>query len=196
MLALLAAVVAGCCVLASARRLAWAVAPTSLDASLLLKVLRGEGAETRYETLRRAATSAPGATWERDLFLGLAEDDPRSRDAQVVEQLLELDWRASRWARVPRVCASIATSAGFLFGSIALLRAMALPQPDGADPGAGTALMSALDALTVGIAGTSFCVAVHLRTRNVARQSVAAGERLVGRLQALAAEASGPSRMD
>jgi hypothetical protein len=185
MLALLSAVVASCCVLASARRMAWAVAPVSLDAGVLLSVLQGDGAKARWETLRRTLMTAPEATWERDLAMALAESDPRAREAQVVQQLLELDWCAQKWARVPRVCASIATSAGFFFGSIALLRGMGMPE-DGPGPPGGQALIAALDALTVGVAATSFCVAVHLRTRQVVRQRLAAEERLVGRLQGLA----------
>jgi hypothetical protein len=188
MLVLLSALVASSCVLASARRLAWAVAPTLLDAGVLLSVLQGDGAKSRWETLRLALAAAPEEqAWERDLVLALAEDDPRARDAQIVQQLLELDWRVQRWARVPRVCASIATSAGFLFGSIALLRGLGVPE-DGAGPVAGNALIAALDALAVGVAGTSFCLAVHLRTRNVVRERIATEERLVGRLRALGPE--------
>jgi len=192
MLALLSAVVASCCVLASSRRLAWAVAPTSLDARLLADVLQGEDARWQWKALRETVIAAPEPTWERDLFLALADENPRSRDAHVVEQWIELDWASQRWARVPRVCASIATSAGLLFGAIALLRGMAMPREDGSGPAADDALIAALDALTVGIAGTSFCVAVHLRTRDILRQRLRAVERLVCRLQTLAGEASEP----
>lgn len=182
LLAVFSAMVAIACVLASARRLAWAVAPTSLEASLLLDALR-DGEDWR--TLKDAVEGQPGATWERDLFQSLGEVDPRSRDALVTEQLLELDWTVQRWARVPRVCASIATSAGFLFGSIALLQGLALPAEEGAGPAAGAALVAALNALTIGIAGTAFCVAVHLRTRRIVRERLQASERLVARLLVL-----------
>jgi hypothetical protein len=190
MLAVLSAIVALACVLASVRRLVWAVAPTSLDADLLLKALEGDGARARWDRLRRALTSPPWPTWERDLCDALGERDARLRDARVGEQLGELDWRAQRWARVPRVCASIATSAGFLFASIAMLRGLAAPVEDGVGPDAGAAMVSALNALTLGIAGTAFCVAVHLRTRRVVRRRLAADERLIVRLQALMAQAS------
>jgi len=177
--------VALACVLASARRLAWAVAPTSLDASLLLDAV-GEGKDWR--TLKDAVAAEPEATWERDLFQALGETDARSRDALVTEQLLELDWTAQRWARVPRVCASIATSAGFLFGCISLLQGLSLPSEEGSAPALGVALFAALNALTIGIAGTAFCVAVHLRARRVVRERHQATERLVARLLALAGE--------
>lgn len=186
MLALLSALVALTCVAASARRLAWAVAPTSLDAGVLLDAIRSP---QDGRTLRDAVAGEPEPSWERDVFHALAEADPRSREALVAEQLLELDWRVQRWARVPRVCASIATSAGFLFGSIALLQGLALPAEEGAGPAAGAALIGALNALAIGIAGTAFCVAVHLRTRRILRERVRASERLVTRLQALASEA-------
>ena len=184
MLALLSALVALGCMVASARRLAWAVAPTSLDARLLLDAVSDEKV---WPTLKAAVATLPGPSWEGDLFQALAEKDPRSRDALVTEQLLELDWTAQRWARVPRVCASIATSAGFLFGCIALLRGLSLPSAEGSAPALGVALFSALNALTIGVAGTAFCVAVHLRARRAARDRHKATEHLVTRLVTLAA---------
>lgn len=139
--------------------------------------------------VRDAVAAEPEPTWERDLFQALSEGDPRSRDALVTEQLLELDWTAQRWARVPRVCASIATSAGFLFGCIALLQGLSLPSEEGSTPALGVSLFAALNALTIGIAGTAFCVAVHLRARRVVRERHQATERLVARLLALSSEA-------
>jgi hypothetical protein len=190
LLAVLSAIVALACALASARRLAWAVAPTSLDAGLLLDAL-GDG--SAWPKLQAAVAALPGPTWEGELFQALAEKDPAARDALVTEQLLELDWTAQRWARVPRVCASIATSAGFLFGCIALLQGLALPTTppadDGSVPALGVALFSALNALTLGIAGTAFCVAVHVRARRLVRERHQTTERLVARLLALASEA-------
>jgi len=180
---LLSAVVALACALASARRLAWAVSPTMLDAGLLLEALTDDQAWPRG---RAALAAFPGSTWEGDLAEALREPDPASRDALVTEQLLELDWRAQRWARVPRVCASIATSAGFLFGCIALLQGLALPAEEGSAPALGAALFSALNALTVGIAGTAFCIAVHVRARRVVRERHQAAEKLVARLLVLA----------
>jgi hypothetical protein len=161
------------------------VAPTSYEAGLLLDMLRMDGG-TRWRSLRDAVVADPEARWERDLFLALDESEPSARDALVMEQLQELDWRTQRWARVPRVCASIATSAGFLFGSLGLLRGLALPVEEGAGIATRAAMVSALDALAIGIAGTSFCIAVHVRTRRVVRERLALAERLVGRLQALA----------
>ena len=114
-----------------------------------------------------ATTSAGSAT----SFRALAEPDARSRDALVDEQLLELDWAARRWARVPRVCASIATSAGFLFGSLALLQGSSYRRTRAPRQRSGQRSIAALNALAVGIAGTAFCVAVHVRARRVVERA-------------------------
>ncbi|HEX3345856.1 MAG TPA: hypothetical protein VHS09_14830 [Polyangiaceae bacterium] len=180
---LLSAVVALACVLASARRLAWAVSPTSLDPAMLLAAVADRES---WFSLRDAVASSPEASWEGELFQALAERNPRSRDALVTERLLELDWTAQRWGRVPRVCASIATSAGFLFGCIALLQGLSLPAEEGSAPALGLSLFAALNSLTLGLAGTAFCVAVHVRARRVVRERHHATERLVARLLELA----------
>ncbi|MGH7298645.1 MAG: hypothetical protein ACRELB_27135 [Polyangiaceae bacterium] len=119
--------------------------------------------------------------WEHDLGEAAAEPGGDVRDARLGEQLLELDWAVQRWARVPRVCASIATSAGFLFASLALLQGLAVPAGPGS-VGVRQTLFDALDALALGLAGTAFCVAVHLRARRAAPARVAAAQRLVGEL--------------
>jgi hypothetical protein len=79
------------------------------------------------------------------------------------------------------VCASVATSAGFLFACLAVLQGFGDAEPD-----TTSTLMAALDSLTVGVAGMSFCAAVHLRARRIVRERLAATERLIVRLRALA----------
>jgi hypothetical protein len=180
MLTLLSAIVAVGCILATARRLAWAVAPTALDAAVLSEELRARG-EGTAKALRDAALARPELGWDHDVFEALAASDPAARDALVDEQLLELDWLVRRWSRVPRVCASIATSAGFFFASIALVRGLAAPDAD-----VNGSLLSALDALAVGIAATSFCAAVHLRTRRLPAARLAAAEALIEKLRSTA----------
>jgi hypothetical protein len=54
---------------------------------------------------------------------------------------------------------------------------------------AGTALGPALDALAAGIAGMSFCVAVHFRSRRALRERLASVDRLIERLRRTPAEA-------
>jgi hypothetical protein len=178
MLIALSAVVASACVLASAWRLVWAVSPTWLDPRLLIEALGGP--PESWASLRDAITACHDATWENDLLTALGAAEESSRIALVNEQLREMDWRAQRWARVPRVCASVATSAGFLFACITLMRGASSGSED-----AGSDLVSALDALAIGIAGTSFCFAVHLRVRRIVRERLAAADRLVERLEGL-----------
>jgi hypothetical protein len=180
MLAMLAALVAVLCCVASARRLAVAVAPTSLDPRTLLDALSGEDARTWPGT--RDALVGLHIPWESDVVAAFSLHAEAEREACLDEQMLELTWRSQQLSRVPRVCASIATSAGFLFASVAVLRGLSDAEPD-----TTRTLMTALNSLTVGVAGMSFCVAVHLRARRVLRDQLAAIERLIGRLRVLAA---------
>jgi hypothetical protein len=189
MLVLLAAIVALGCVLASARRMALAIETSALDPTLVLDALRRADA-TGVRRFREEAASRQDLPWENALFEALLEPHPAARDAALEEQLLERDWRSQRWSRVPRVCASIATSGGFLFASIALLQGLAAPPDQGASVGA--TLVAAVDALLVGIAATVFCVAVHMRTRRVVRERVAGTDRLAERLRSLAEEPARP----
>jgi hypothetical protein len=144
-----------------------------LDPQLLVVAGRGR-IPGDWARLRDTIAACEAATWERDLLAALEAPDEPSRVALVNEQLRELDWRAHRWSRVPRVCASVTTSAGFLFACVALTGAVALPTDD-----AGVALVSAVNALAIGMAGTSFCVAVHLRARRIVSERLAAAERFV-----------------
>ena len=178
---LLSVLVASVCALASVRRLAWAVAPTSLDARLLANELRRQSQPVRSRFC--AALVARDLPWESSLFEAFFLQKG-SREARVNEQLLEFDWRADRWSRVPRVCARVATSAGFLFACLALVV--------GAGGGAGAniedpmaALRPALDSLAIGIAGTSACVAVHMRARLARKERLAGADSLADCLRAL-----------
>ncbi|MDP9151579.1 MAG: hypothetical protein M3O36_16790 [Myxococcota bacterium] len=184
MLTLLSCLVAAACGIASLRRLMWAVAPSSLDLRLLISALDPEGSRS-WPSLREAVLERNDIDWERQLFVALSEPDEAARAAFVNEQLTELDWRVRRWARVPRVCANIAMSSGFLFGCIALLRTVA-PAAESAGQPATASLVSALDALAGGIAGTSFCAAVHLRSRRAARERTLLVELFLQRLEPLA----------
>src|SRR5579884_690636 len=153
---------------ASVRRFAWAVAPMALDADVLLEGLAGTSSPTVLNALADALGADARFAWERELLDAFRARDVAERQALVNEQLTELDGRAQRWARVPRVCASVSTSAGFLCGLLALMRALSVA---GADGGAGlhVALGSALASLTIGMAGTSFCIAVHVRAARMIR---------------------------
>jgi hypothetical protein len=178
-------------VVASAYRLTQAVSLTSLDPGLLLDALKSDDSRRLCAKLQEGTAGGDSVSWEREIMAAFAESDPRARDALVNEQLTELDGRAQRWARIPRVCASVATSAGFLLASIALVQGLSLPAE--AEPvGAGaTTVVGALNTLTIGIAGASFCYAVHLRARRLVRKRLAAVDRLILRLEAVATEARG-----
>ncbi len=180
--ALGAAIVAVACVIASARRLALAVAPVGLDPRLVLKALGGEKADAIVRSLKAELASDARFDWDRDLLSAFEVADERQRDALVNEQLLELEGRLTRSARVPRVCASIASSAGLLFGSLALVQGLGEPAEGDVTHGA---LSTALGAVALGIAATTFCVAVHIRASRLSAQRRSAIDELVARLQAL-----------
>jgi hypothetical protein len=185
LLTLASVLVATACALASARRLAWAVAPTFLDAGMLSEALGSDDAGALCRKLGDAIGADERLRWEHDLFEAFASPDRRTKDGLLNEQLLELDGGVQRWARVPRVCASIAMSAGVLFASLALLRGLAVAA-EGETGGIQGSLGPALCALTIGMAGASFCIAVHVRAARVLRERLAGTDRLVNRLEALA----------
>jgi hypothetical protein len=177
---LLSAMVASGCVLACGFRLAWAVAPAGLDAKLLLHSLEHLEHPGVARAIEASLGASPSLAWERGLWGALGCHDAEERGALLNEELLDLRWRAERWARVPRVCASIATSASFLFACMALIGGLSQP---GMWPDVGRAVTPAIDSLCVGIAGASFCIAVHMRAGRAARERLAAMERLVDRMQ-------------
>jgi hypothetical protein len=181
MLALLSCVLALGCVVAASRRLLFVVEATSFDPARVLDGWRAADLPRRVALRGAVAREAP--PWEAEVFAALDEADAAARDAVLEEQLLELDWRARRWGRVPRVCASIATSGGFLFASVAVLQGLAAPPGETRATMLAT-LVSAVDALAVGIAGAVFCVFVHLRARQLTRDRVSAARRLVAALAA------------
>ncbi len=183
-----AALMALTCVVAAGRRLVWAVVPTRLDPRLLCGALKGDGGDDRHamrETLAREFARDGRFRWEHELFAAFDEPEGATRDGLVNEQLLEFEGRTDRWVRVPRVCASIATSGGLLLGSIALLQGLALPGGDGGNDAIQAALASALGGVSLGVAATSFCVAVHLRAGRAAKAKRAAVDALVERLRSM-----------
>lgn len=182
MLAAVAALASLGCMALSARRLALAVSPTAYDPDLLLRALSDRG---QLHRLRDRLAQTTGDVWERDLVDAACAPDLQARAALIDEQLLEADWATERWSRVPRVCASVATSVGFLCAALWLIGALGSEAPTPADPASGATLTVALDALTLGLVGTTFCAAVHLRTRAVTRRRRAAVDQLVDRLRAL-----------
>lgn len=183
----LAALIAIACSAASLRRLAFAVAPTAFDPALLLGALRGEGAEKRVARMRRAAEIEPTADWERELFAALDADDA-SRTGLVNEALSELDQRVKRWSRVPRVCASIATSSAFLLASLALRSGLATASDQDVvtSDAIHGAVMAAINVAAIGLAGAAICISSQMRARRAEQAYVQAADKLVERLETLA----------
>jgi len=134
--------------------------------------------------MRDAIRADDRLEWERGLFEAFASRDVRTRDALVSEQLVDLDGLVQRWARVPRVSASVATSAGLLFALLALLKGLAVAGAEDASA-FQEAFAAAVGALTLGVAGASFCIAVHVRSSRVLRARLTATARLIARLEAL-----------
>ena len=177
----LSILVAAACALAAARRLAWAIAPVRVD-------LRVIGAEADSDPslladVGGAMASFPELTWERALWAALDLPDAPARNALINEQIVELEWLVDRWSRVPRVCASISTSTGFLFASMALMQGLSASDAASPIPDVTQAVSPALDALCVCFASASFCFAVHVRARRAVRDWLVAADGLVGRLR-------------
>jgi hypothetical protein len=185
MLALLASLVSLACVAVAAHRLSLAVSSTPFDLGMILGALNAPGG---VEKLRQGLAGID--CWERDLLEATGSPHAAVRAALIEEQVLEAGWAIDRWARAPRVCASVATSAGFLCASLSLIQALGSNAAEASvDATGGPTLTLALDALALGVVGTAFSVAVHVRARALTRQRRAAVDKLVDHLRALPAPA-------
>ncbi len=162
--------------------MALVVAPTRLDPDVVARAVADAAGVAR---LREALAARPDLAWEQQLVEAACTADGATREALLGEPLSELDWALEHWDRVPRVCASVASSAGFLCATVSVIQALALPADTDAGPILGRVLAAALGAFTVGLVGTSFCAAVHLRTRGLPKARVAAADRLVEKLLAV-----------
>lgn len=171
------------CGWASFRRLQFAISPVNLDPATLLRTFRKDGGR---DAVVRVLRSQHEDSWERMLLEAVAAPAGTQRAVLVNEALTELDQRAQRWARVPRVCASIASTTAFMLASVAmrigLTAAGAAPEED-----LGTALndtiIGAMNVAAIGIAGAVFCVAVQMRARKVVKAQLEATDKLVERLE-------------
>ena len=187
MIPLVAVLVTIACALASGRRIWFAANATALHPEDIHAALAGARGPEAVEALRLLVAKEPAADWERDLLAALAAP-PAQRIALVNEQLTELDYRIQRWARVPRVCASIATSFGFMLATLVLRQGMA----DFSDLPSNVVELIVFglvgDALTVaamGIVGTAFCIGAHSEARKIATRRMKAADKLVERLETL-----------
>jgi hypothetical protein len=183
---ILATLVSSACALASIRRLDLAVGASAIDPTTLAAALR-MGSPELWPAVKRELSDEPEATWERELVEALDAPSP-GRVALVNEQLSELDYRAQRWGRVPRVCASISSSFGFLM-AFATVAAMAAGDVTG-DVDFGAAAVTAINVVVIGLAGAAFCIAAHVRAAAVVRGRLVAADSLVESLEGLSADAS------
>jgi hypothetical protein len=172
---IIAIVVAALCVAASARRLGFAAQATALDAGVLLSAVKA--APEMWPSIRGEIERDPAAEWERELVVALDSKEP----ALVNEQLGDLDYISQRWARVPRVCASVASSSGFLLAALVMRDALAADQID-----VDSAISHAIGAVVVGLCGTAFCVAAHLKARTLVKERLVMTDKLIDRLESLA----------
>jgi len=172
------------CGWASFRRLQFATAPVNLDPATLLKAFRKSG----KDALIVALASQGKDSWEQ-MLLDAVQSPQHERAINVNEALSELDQRAQRWARVPRVCASIASTTSFMLASVAMRIGLTTAM-ESTDDDLGIALNStvigALNVAAIGVAGAIFCVSVQMRARRVVKERLEAADRLVERLESAA----------
>ncbi len=183
MLPVLAALVALACVAASTRRLWLAANATAIHPEEALDAVKRGG----VEALGDAANREPRADWERDLLEALDAPDEKARVALVNEQLTELDWRIQKWARVPRVCASIAASFAFLLATLVLREGLtnetAFLNADIAELVVKGLVGDALTVAALGLVGTAFCIAAQSQAKRIAAARTKAADKLVEALE-------------
>ncbi len=183
----MAALVALACVSASARRLWFVLSATTYDLDRVVEELRGNAGARRAGRIRAALARTD--SWERDVVLALAHADPVRRTAELNEQLTELDFRFVRWSRVPRVCASLSSSGGFLLAALLMRQGMADPTALSSSVSdlVTTGLVGqALAVVGFGLAGAVGCAALQARGNRAAKEGAAAADAFVARLEVLA----------
>jgi hypothetical protein len=186
------------CALASGRRLWLVTRATLLHPDDFVAWFREDGATERLRELRQSLTVIGRADWERDLVDALLAESV-ARIALLNVQLSELDRRLKAWEHVPRVCARIATSTGFLFGTFAL-RNLLVDSTDlsleSADANVQNAMLRAITLVAMGLASTAFCVAAHVQARKLSAEFMGAADRMVDHLEASADHAEDRTRLE
>lgn len=196
MIVLAAVVVVSVCVLASAWRMWLAASPTAIHPDDVLVALGRSPDRATLARLREVARKVPEADWERDLLEALSASRAEARAALVNEQLTELDLRMQRWARVPRVCASVATSVGILLGTMVLRDGLAqTPSGELDEVFVRHVIDQAISVASLGIVGTAFCIAAHARARRMTRERLDAADRMIEKLESAALEQQVPSAL-
>jgi len=167
---LLAIVASLACVAASGFRLHLVVLGTVVDPGRLeagLRALSRQPGGGRIPALRAAVGDSPDAEWERDVLAAL-EAPSEDRAAFLGEAMTELDFRLRRWAKVPRVCASLGTSFAFLLATVALrvgLSDLVGTLDEARVLSVNDAVLDAVDVAAVGLVGAAFCIAIQVQAR-------------------------------
>ena len=172
--------------------------PTALHPDEVVAALGRSPNRASLEQLRARVSGVPEAEWERDLLDALLQQDADARAALVNEQLTELDLRMQRWARVPRVCASLSTSFGLLLGTLILRNGLANAPDLSGELGelfVRDVMSQAVSVAAFGVVGTAFCIAAHAHARRMTRARVEAADRMIERLEAAAAGAEDDASM-
>ena len=160
----------------------YATHATAWHPALLLERVGKHPDRATVDQLKTLAANDAGADWERDFFDALTTEDEKTRTALVNEQLTELDWRISKWAAVPRICARITTSFAFLLAALVLRNGLA--DTEDITEGAMFALVGqGLTVVFLGFMGTTFCIAANRSARTAARARLEAADEVVERLE-------------
>jgi len=189
-IALFSVLVATICIAASGRRLLFVHEATRYDVGRLVEELRGDAGASRGA--RVSAGLAQEDCWEGAVVRALAHEDPRVRVAELNEQLADLDYELSRWSRVPRVCASLSSSIGFLLAALTLRQGLSDPTALSGDVSELVTVGLVGQALTVvglGLAGAVACAALKARGDRAARAGSEAADDFVERLETLSQRA-------
>lgn len=189
MIPFVAVLVALACAAASARRVWFAANATAIHPEDLHAALAKAKGPDAIVALRALVASVPAADWERELLDALTAPVAQ-RIALVNEQLTELDYRIQRWARVPRVCASIATSFGFMLATLVLREGLADTGEVPVEVGEMILKGLVADALMVGamgLIGTAFCIGAQTEAKRIAKARSVGADKLVERLEELLA---------
>lgn len=168
--------------------------PTALHPDDVVAALGRSPDRASLEQLRARVSSVPEAEWERDLLEALLQQDAAARAALVNEQLTELDLRMQRWARVPRVCASLSTSFGLLLGTLILRNGLANAPDLSGELGelfVRDVMSQAVSVAAFGVVGTAFCIAAHAHARRMTRARVEAADRMLEQLEAAVTRGEG-----
>jgi hypothetical protein len=185
LIAALVALVCALAIAASVRRLLLVFSVPFTDPEVLLRALRelheSAGARdldaSQREDQRREVRTwieVPPSSFE-GAVLAL---DPLRAPGELALMLLEIEHELGRWARVPRVAASIASSVGFLGGAASLRRGLLeVDVPD-----FDAAILRGVGVVGMGLATAITCALLHRNARHEARRRLRAADALVATL--------------